>query len=167
MCPTILSEDNCSPSNLRNKNYLCRPCATKQAREWRAKNIEHNREYQNQYQRNNLEKIIWNAAKQRARKQGIPFNIEVSDVIVPDTCPVLGFHLERTPKAAGPNSPSLDRIKPELGYVKGNVEVISQRANLLKSNADIDDLKRLIEWMEQRVATLDELRKVASWLGSK
>ena len=114
-----------------------------------------------------MEKIIWNAAKQRARLQNVPFNIEVSDVIVPEVCPVLGCRLERTPKSAGPSSPSLDRIKPELGYTKGNVEVISLRANMLKSDCDVAELRHMIAWLERRVAMLDEVKKVAAWLDTK
>ncbi|WP_145960516.1 hypothetical protein [Novosphingobium meiothermophilum] len=46
-------------------------------------------------------------------------------------------------KGGGANSPSLDRIEPELGYVPGNTIVISNRANRLKSDATIDELRAI------------------------
>jgi hypothetical protein len=39
-----------------------------------------------------------------------------------------------------PHSPSLDRRVPELGYVKGNVEVISMKANAIKSYAAPEEI---------------------------
>lgn len=43
------------------------------------------------------------------------------------------------------NDPSVDRIIPELGYTKGNVRVISNRANLLKNNASIEEIELVLE----------------------
>ncbi len=56
---------------------------------------------------------------------------------MPRFCPALGIPLYRAAGSAaqGPNSPTLDRIVPELGYVRGNVRVISSRANQIKSDA--------------------------------
>lgn len=47
--------------------------------------------------------------------------------------------------------PSIDRIVPELGYVKGNVAVISMKANRLKSNGLLGDFKKLIRYLESTV----------------
>ncbi len=96
--------------------------------------------------------------KYRANQKGIPFDITKEDILIPETCPVLGIEIrklsldDKPQKGYHPNAPSLDRIIPELGYVKGNVRVISARANLLKNDATISeielvlkDLKRLHE----------------------
>ena len=40
----------------------------------------------------------------------------------------------------GDTSPTLDKIIPERGYVKGNVQVISHKANSMKRNASLDEL---------------------------
>ena len=68
-------------------------------------------------------------ARRRALKSGVPFMLEREDISVPDRCPALGVPF--TPE----NPPSLDRIIPEMGYVPGNVIVVSLRANNIKTNA--------------------------------
>jgi predicted DNA binding CopG/RHH family protein len=95
----------------------------------------------------NVSKRILSRVKSRAAAKNIPFNLDVSDIVVPDVCPVLGIEIFTQPGLGTnqPNSPSLDRMVPELGYVKGNVRVISNRANLLKSNAEIWELEAVLE----------------------
>ena len=44
-------------------------------------------------------------------------------------------------------SPSLDRFIPEDGYIKGNVVWISGKANSMKSDASIEEVRLLYEWM--------------------
>lgn len=44
--------------------------------------------------------------------------------------------------------PSLDRVVPSLGYVKGNVRVISFRANRIKSDATADELRAVLSYTE-------------------
>lgn len=97
--------------------------------------------------KNNAEARLFSAARSRAARDGIPFTISVSDVIIPDTCPVLGIPLYREGGKNMHNTPSLDRFIPELGYVPGNVHVISWRANWLKNNATVEELEALVEWM--------------------
>lgn len=83
--------------------------------------------------------MLYYGAKHRASKAGLDFDLEPSDVSIPEFCPWLGLKLE----AGGgkkPTSPSIDRIDNARGYVKGNVEVISWRANDLKRTATFDEL---------------------------
>ena len=99
----------------------------RQTREWRGKNPE---------------KRILRGARDRARDNNLPFNLEVSDIIIPEECPIL-----KNPFVVGTQyAPSLDRIVPELGYVKGNVWVISRKANAMKQDATIEELRRFAEW---------------------
>lgn len=88
------------------------------------------------------------SAKYRAKKYNLPFNITLDDVNIPNTCPLLGIPLVVATKHHTGNSPSLDRIKPELGYVKGNVVVISSKANVIKNNATLKELKTLTSNLE-------------------
>ncbi len=89
----------------------------------------------------NIEACLWRTAKERAKKQGLPFNLEVSDIIIPTFCPLLEIPLKASAEKATNNSPTLDKIIPSLGYIKGNVKVISRLANWLKSNATESELR--------------------------
>ncbi len=92
------------------------------------------------------------AAKSRAVKSGIPFTITEADITVPDKCPALGIPLvgSRGEGVGGrPNSPSLDRIVPSLGYVPGNIAVISFKANAIKRDASLKELRGVLQYMEQ------------------
>jgi hypothetical protein len=77
---------------------------------------------------------IFYGIKYTCKKNRIPFNLSVDDIVVPEVCPVFG-----TPFVFGihlhPRAPNVDRLRPALGYVKGNVRVISRRANLIKNDS--------------------------------
>lgn len=94
-------------------------------------------------------RVLVHGAKHRAKRLGVPFDLAYSDITVPDLCPVLGIPLR--PHVGGragyfPDSPTLDRVVPELGYVPGNVRVISARANLIKKDAKIWELEKILEY---------------------
>ena len=100
------------------------------------------------YVLNHPERMILKHAQGRAKKQGIPFNIEESDIVIPDVCPVLGLPLTKSIGMPTCNSPSLDKIIPDLGYVKGNIKVISYRANRLKNDASLAELRAIAAYVE-------------------
>lgn len=85
-------------------------------------------------------------AKARARAHRLPFNLTPDDVTIPATCPVLGITLRTAGIGGADDSPSLDRIVPQLGYVPGNVAVISNLANRIKSNANPDQIAAVARW---------------------
>lgn len=87
--------------------------------------------------------------RSRAKAAGIPFDLVVQDITVPEVCPVLGIPLVRHQGKKGyhPDSPSLDRKVPALGYVKGNVVVMSARANLLKNDASLAELEAVVSYL--------------------
>ena len=91
------------------------------------------------------EYALWRRAKTRARRWHRPFNIEPSDIVIPERCPVFGMPLVAGRNKAGEDSPSLDRVIPELGYVKGNVWVISLKANKCKAMAGPNELRALLD----------------------
>ncbi len=92
---------------------------------------------------------MWRRAKARVVKSGVPFDIEVSDIVIPEFCPILGIPLVVFKGRSGGegNSPALDRIDNTLGYVKGNVQVISHLANCMKSSADPTQLMKFARWV--------------------
>lgn len=86
--------------------------------------------------------MLW-MAKNRSFKKGLDFNIDESDVFIPEICPVLGIPLKSQNGKASDNSPSLDRIDSKKGYVKGNVIVVSRRANMLKNDATLEEMGKI------------------------
>lgn len=88
-------------------------------------------------------------AKQRAKKSGIVFDLVEGDIRIPSKCPVLGIPLQTSDGRASHNSPSLDRIDPGKGYTIDNVIVVSHRANTLKRDASIDELRRLARFYKE------------------
>jgi hypothetical protein len=83
---------------------------------------------------------MFNFAKKRAKNKRLPFNIEMSDIIIPEFCPILGIKLKTNIGIIGDDSITLDKIVPELGYIKGNILVVSNLANKMKSSATIEQL---------------------------
>lgn len=114
------------------------------------KDPEFQKVYQMTHKKANPEKRLWKAAKDRSNKSGIPFDIEVSDVVIPEVCPILGIELicgVGSGKGSQPGSMSLDKIVPELGYVKGNVQVICFKANSMKRDATKEELIKFANWI--------------------
>ena len=93
-------------------------------------------------------------AKQRAKQQGVPFGITEKDIPIPHKCPALGVVLKQgKSRRKLPQSPTLDRINPSLGYVPGNVIVISSMANAIKSNADYRQIGAVYRWLKRLTQT--------------
>lgn len=99
------------------------------------------------------EKTLWRSARERAKKNGITFTITTKDIVIPTLCPILGIPLAPRGDGTGhrPESPSVDRIIPALGYVPGNIAVVSHRANQIKSNATLEELLLLAKWAEREI----------------
>lgn len=95
----------------------------------------------------NPELFLFRQARSRAKQKSVPFDIEIEDIYIPEKCPIFGFNLTMNEGGVKHDSMSLDRIIPELGYVKGNVRVISWLANAMKSNATEDLLITFAEWV--------------------
>lgn len=116
---------------------------------WRAKNSR--KEYHKQYDkaRYTPEIMMWRNAKARAYKKGVEFGITVEDIKITPNCPVCGVVMKIGGKGGGPCSPSLDRIIPNKGYVKDNVKVICKSCNSVKSDATVEQLKSIIEYIER------------------
>jgi hypothetical protein len=89
-----------------------------------------------------------------AKRRGIPIEFTSSAelagyvaTIMPDKCPVFGE--EFTSRGVGLNSwsPSIDKIDPKLGYIRGNIQVISMYANRMKQDASPEQLRMFAEWV--------------------
>jgi hypothetical protein len=95
------------------------------------------------------------SARSRAKKYGIPFDITMEDIPeIPDRCPLLGIPLViwRSRDEHRASSPSLDKIDPGPGYVKGNLWIISTRANQIKNDATPDELMKVARGVAEQVS---------------
>lgn len=92
-------------------------------------------------------------AKQRCKETGRDFLIEVTDIVIPDVCPILGIEINANCGKSGAyaNSPSLDRIDNSKGYTKDNVWVISQKANAMKHCATNTELLKFANWIVSNI----------------
>src|SRR5208337_2389993 len=106
--------------------------------------------YQDRKQDNPIAEMLRSIEK-RAKRNKIPFSITEKDIKVPEFCPILGIKLEFAQGKPKSNSPSVDKIIPQLGYVPGNVVVISYRANMIKNNATLQELESLVDWLRPLV----------------
>ena len=94
-------------------------------------------------------------ARNRAKKNELPFDkAAVLDLLKnpPTHCPVL--RIEFTPgggKGRRNSTPSIDRIRPELGYVRGNIALISLHANRIKNSATVAEIRAVADWLESQV----------------
>jgi len=87
----------------------------------------------------NPELFMFKQAKHRSldKAREMEFNIELKDIVIPELCPYLQVpFVLLDPQLA----PSLDRIDSTKGYVKGNIQVITRLANIMKNNATIEQL---------------------------
>jgi hypothetical protein len=98
-------------------------------------------------------KELYNSLKGSAKKRGIHFSLtltELNDLTFPITCPILGIPI-RFNRGQRDDSISIDRIDSERGYEIDNIVVISWRANRLKSDASLSDMKRISEFYENEL----------------
>ena len=86
-----------------------------------------------------------------SKKKGVPFEITPRDIydIFPEdaTCPILGIPFVAGVGGSCNNSVSIDKIEPSLGYVVGNIQIISKLANVMKSNATPEQLLKFADWV--------------------
>lgn len=111
----------------------------------RKKSIAQRRKDWNRYKQ---EYKLLSRARTRANEKGLEFSLKLSDIKIPEKCPLLNIPFSLGQKKATPNSPSLDRINPTKGYTPDNIWVISHKANTVKSDLTMQEIKKLVENLE-------------------
>lgn len=173
-CGRDLSLDKFSFGNGKyRRRSICKECDhsihnVDEYRERRRKRRDEHRKNEPDYLQKELEKnrrcilrnedsykkYLLRGAKQRAKDKDLEFNITIDDFNLPLDCPLLGIplrsHIGKTTENDF-DSPSLDRIDPSKGYVKGNVWVISKRANRIKSDATVDELESIVVNLKKKL----------------
>jgi hypothetical protein len=94
-----------------------------------------------------LDHRIWQNAQRRAKKKNLPFTLIKGQIAIPEVCPILGISLNRYSECVQPDSFTVDEIIPGLGYVPGNVQVLSAKANTMKSSATPAELILFADWV--------------------
>lgn len=148
----------CSRGHLtkrRKKDNHCVECDGIRSTNHRMKNYAKVKQQHNARCLRNIERTLLNAIRARAKKYNIPFNLELEDIVIPDVCPVLGLKLESNIGKGNKSdaSPSIDRIIPSLGYVKGNIIVVSERCNRIKNDATYQELIHIGEFYMSLINT--------------
>lgn len=113
----------------------------------------------------NPERRLLYSAVSRARALGLECNITREDIIIPDFCPILGILLIRGSGKNGclESSPSVDRIDIRKGYVKGNIAIISRRANRLKGDMTPEIIRKIILCLENTPPFLAYADCLTAW----
>jgi hypothetical protein len=114
-----------------------------------------NSRWKSRYKGAEPELLLYKSAKQRSKKEGAPFSITLPDIkaVWPkdNRCPIFGVELKGQ-EIPSLDSPSLDRVIPSLGYVQGNIAVISYAANRMKQDVtDPEIFDRLAVWLESQL----------------
>jgi hypothetical protein len=125
----------------------CSKCLSDSRKEYYKENKERIIELKKERELENPQKLMFIRVKTRAKRRGIPFNLELSDIVIPDKCPI--FNIPFVFGKKSPHNASLDRIDPSKGYVKGNVIVISYRANSIKNDATPDELRQVADYVDK------------------
>ena len=133
----------CHPDKPRVAKGLCNACYQQQYAQ------EHPNAGREAWQRKKLtpEKELLKAARRRARQRNRPFGISLTDIKITKRCPILGTPLVVAVGHATEQSPSLDEITVGKGYVPDNIQVISRKANTMKSNATPEELRCFARWV--------------------
>ena len=152
-------QGHCKSCSVRRRNLQTSPCTHgKNRRELKDGScaecrIEHSVEYRKAHTKSYR---LYYAAKRRAKLMGVPWALtrEYIESIWPEDnkCPIMGVEFAWTSKR-GPSrlGATLDRIDPKLGYVVGNVAIISFVANCIKQDqTDPMVFRRLADWLENK-----------------
>jgi len=134
--------DSFSIRQAKNREALTIKLDAKWGKNWHTKDSRKNYAYQ-------AMKEKFRAKKANSLRRGLDFTIDFGDIVFPTHCPILGLELDYfTENGWEENSPSFDRINPDLGYVKGNVAIISMRANRIKNNGTSAEHRKIADFMD-------------------
>ena len=96
-----------------------------------------------------VQKAKFRNKKARAVASGIDFTISFGELIWPKDCPILGMELDYFAEGIQENSVSFDKIDPRLGYIAGNVHIISWRANRIKNDGSAEEHRSIAAYLDK------------------
>jgi hypothetical protein len=156
---SCMTEDQLETYRKRSRDWYLRNSekAKLSTQKWRLKNLDKVKANKMEWlsKPENRIKHSLSQAKRRAIAKGIKFEISIEDLLpLPNTCPVFGMQINYNGtgnKGFIDDCPSIDRIDSSKGYVKGNVQIISWRANRIKSDASIKEIIAVLNYMKGRI----------------
>lgn len=96
---------------------------------------------------------LFKNTKASARSRNYEHTLTLDDIELPELCSIFKTPLDYTAGLKrNPDKPSIDRIDSNLGYVKGNIQTVCCRANMLKNNATEEELALLGAYAFERLA---------------
>ena len=123
-------------------------------------------EYGNDYRRalrstvEGTARLMFLGARARARKYSLPFDLTTEWVAaelalaLENGCPLLGIEIVlstgRRGSRSSPGTPSIDRFRPELGYVRANCWIVSWAANEIKRDLTLDFVRTVVGMADSR-----------------
>jgi hypothetical protein len=125
----------------------CKSCLKSKANMYYKNNQDKEKARKKKWTEENPLLNIWFRLKDRAIRKKLDFDLDVSDLTMPEVCPILGLSLEKGEKGKQANSPSVDRIDNTIGYIKGTIQIISDLANSMKRDATPEQLIMFADWI--------------------
>lgn len=111
-------------------------------------------------------KRLLSSARRNAGGRGHEFKLKIGDLEIVTHCPIFGMKLVYgSSGGAKDNSASLDRIDSKLGYIPGNVWVISWKANRIKSSSTPEELRKVADAVDSynrshpKITTIEDVYK--------
>lgn len=95
-----------------------------------------------------MQRLKFSRKKANAIKVGYSWTISFGELTWPTHCPILGLELDYFAETRQENSPSFDRIDSNRGYDKGNVIIVSWRANRIKNDGTAEEHKKIAEYLQ-------------------
>lgn len=156
----------------RNKNELfeyCKECSSLKSKEYyknnRDKLLKKSNENREKYYKSIKQKykfidylkFLLESCIYRAKKNNIPYDSiknlceHLKPIYSEMKCECCKKELVSNDKRHKHNSPSIDRIIPELGYVVGNVAILCWECNRLKNNATPEKLFQIATWYQKKI----------------
>jgi hypothetical protein len=161
-CKQELPISNFAKNNANKKDGLqevCKSCDNIRQKKRRKDKKQEMQAWSKEYRKKNYHDMTFrlqgllNASRCRAKEKNLPHTITREDLFelypIDGLCPVFGFPLQWNGEGFRETSPSIDRIIPELGYVKENIQIISFKANRIKGYATVDDLETVLAYLKK------------------
>jgi hypothetical protein len=173
-CGVILDQSNTTWYRKKNYIYKCTTCLNidkkRQARAYRSTDIGRTRtaivsmKSKDRLKKNNPIKYtcmqMASSAKKRSKALMLEYDVSPSYLIgiAPVLCPVLNDYIKYGGGTKTKMSASLDRIDPKKGYVKDNVQIICNLANMMKNEATSEELRLFSNWALRSLRTVEKIQ---------